>query len=599
MPRGRGVRCTGFLSDDGEWAHCAREEHAGQLEPSSADPPTYAHRLHGECGCGIEHGPATTNSRRIVATYDYNDAGGVLAYQVVRFDPKGFAQRRPDGNGGWAWNLRGVERVLYHLPEVIAAVAAGQPIYIPEGEKQADLLRSRGRAATTNPMGAGKDKWKREYADVLAGAARVFVLADDDTEGREHAEEVARSLHGRVGEVKVVKLYPDSESKRDVIDFYAEHYARPEEADRALVAAIEGAPVWTPNGAAPSTGIRPRLTRIADVTPRRVEYVEEGLIARDMLTGLVAPGGVVKGLYGIHQAAKLSTRGERTLFICSEDALDYIVRPRFQAAGCDGTLAYALSIDTDTGERVPRFPSDLPLLQIAVEEVRPTLVVIDPIASYIDPGYDMGKNNEMRLILQPLIDLARTAHVAILVVYHLGKHRERGAIGSVAFEDACRQVLTAARDDDDDDLRHVELTKSNIGPTGYGRCLRIVGVPLEIDGEVVEVAKLVDEGRSWKSVNALLARKGTPGPEPEKRKLARDLLIEALIAGGTVGINADEAKSTVASKAGVSAVTVWRAFSELKAEGLAVAVATRDEFGSILEWKWVAKLALLVGRNDA
>ena len=56
-------------------------------------------------------------------------------------------------------------------------------------------------------------------------------------------------------------------------------------------------------------------------------------------------------------------------------------------------------------------------------------------------------------------------------------------------------MLTAARDDDDEDVRHIELTKSNISPTGYGRKFRIVGVPLEIDGEIFEIAKLVDEGR--------------------------------------------------------------------------------------------------------
>jgi hypothetical protein len=211
--------------------------------------------------------------------------------------------------------------------------------------------------------------------------------------------------------------------------------------------------------------------------------------------------------------------------------------------------------------------------------------VIDPVASYIDAGLDMGKNNEMRLILQPLIELARSAYVAILVIYHLGKNRDRGALGSVAFEDACRLVLTAARDDDDEDVRHIELTKSNITPTGYGRRFRIVGVPIEIDGESVEVAKLVDEGRSGKSVHALLAKKNAPGPEPEKRELARGALIEALIAAGTTGVNADETKRLIAESAGVSKQTVWRAFAELKDEKLAIAEAIRDESGAIREWR--------------
>jgi putative DNA primase/helicase len=34
-----------------------------------------------------------------VAAYDYHDENGKLLYQVVRFEPKDFRQRRP--NGEW------------------------------------------------------------------------------------------------------------------------------------------------------------------------------------------------------------------------------------------------------------------------------------------------------------------------------------------------------------------------------------------------------------------------------------------------------------------------------------------------------------------
>ncbi|MDA9010309.1 hypothetical protein N9J58_01545, partial [bacterium] len=39
--------------------------------------------------------------------YDYIDAQGELLYQVQRFYPKSFRQRRPDSNGGWIYNLKG------------------------------------------------------------------------------------------------------------------------------------------------------------------------------------------------------------------------------------------------------------------------------------------------------------------------------------------------------------------------------------------------------------------------------------------------------------------------------------------------------------
>jgi hypothetical protein len=53
---------------------------------------------------------------QIVATYDYTDEAGKLLFQTVRYQPKDFAQRQPDGKGGWIWNLKGARRVLYRQP---------------------------------------------------------------------------------------------------------------------------------------------------------------------------------------------------------------------------------------------------------------------------------------------------------------------------------------------------------------------------------------------------------------------------------------------------------------------------------------------------
>jgi len=152
--------------------------------------------------------------RRIVASYDYRDESGTLLYQVVRYQPKEFRQRRPDGHGGWSWKLNRVRRVLYRLPELMAANPE-RTIYIAEGEKAADRLAREGLTATCSPGGAGK--WRDEYAEVLRGR-RVVVLPDNDAPGRSHAEAVARSLHGIAASVKAVEL-PGLASKADVYDW--------------------------------------------------------------------------------------------------------------------------------------------------------------------------------------------------------------------------------------------------------------------------------------------------------------------------------------------------------------------------------------------
>ena len=94
-----------------------------------------------------------------VATYDYTDEKGALLFQCVRFEPKDFRQRTPDTSqkGGWRWNLRGVRRVLFHLPKLIAALKADadRPVFVVEGEKDVLALEKAGfktRNALTKHM---------------------------------------------------------------------------------------------------------------------------------------------------------------------------------------------------------------------------------------------------------------------------------------------------------------------------------------------------------------------------------------------------------------------------------------------------------------
>lgn len=142
--------------------------------------------------------------------YRYVDARGNLLYEVLRVPlaqgKKTIRQRQPDesAKGGFAWNLDGVERVLYRLPAVLEAVREGHTIHVAEGEKCADALLGAvpaGEQATTNPMGAGK--WENHYGEMLSGAT-VVVYADADDAGRAHARMVRENLleHGCTVTVK-------------------------------------------------------------------------------------------------------------------------------------------------------------------------------------------------------------------------------------------------------------------------------------------------------------------------------------------------------------------------------------------------------------
>lgn len=183
--------------------------------------------------------------RHIIVTYDYKNAEGELVYQVARFEPKDFRQRRPDGNGGWIWNTKGLKRLPYNLPKL----AAAEYPFITEGEKDVESLRKIGLVGTCNSGGAGK--WSAELAQYFRADQHITILPDNDEPGRNHAQQVAESLFGKVASLKILELagLPD---KGDISDWLQDR--DPGEAAEMLCRLAEGAEEWAPKQAKPTTG---------------------------------------------------------------------------------------------------------------------------------------------------------------------------------------------------------------------------------------------------------------------------------------------------------------------------------------------------------
>ncbi len=192
--------------------------------------------LHSQIGVSIETKPRTRPKRRIVATYDYRDEAGGLLFQVVRFEPKDFRQRRPDGQGGWTWQVKRIRQVPYRLFE-LRANAAEDPVLIVEGEKDVDRLASLGFVATCNAGGA--NKWPAELNPHFRGLS-VYILSDNDEAGRSHAEKVATNLQGLASSIRIVGL-PGLTKGGDVSDWLdaGGDVGR-------LVELCEAAPLWEP-----------------------------------------------------------------------------------------------------------------------------------------------------------------------------------------------------------------------------------------------------------------------------------------------------------------------------------------------------------------
>jgi DNA primase len=115
---------------------------------------------------------------KIEKIYPYCDEQNKVIFEVVRYQPKDFSFRRPNGKGGHIDNLNGVQRVIYRLPQIKAAITRKDLICHVEGEKDADNLVKLGLEATTSPMGA--KAWNSDYAQYYAGAKLVAIFPDKD-----------------------------------------------------------------------------------------------------------------------------------------------------------------------------------------------------------------------------------------------------------------------------------------------------------------------------------------------------------------------------------------------------------------------------------
>ena len=150
-----------------------------------------------------------------VASYPYTDENGIKISEVVRFKPKTFRQFKVNeyGERVWKGGMGNTRRVVYHLPEVIAA----SEVFIVEGEKDADTLMAIDRVGTCNPGGAGK--WRSEFNEHFYGK-RVFIIADRDEVGRKHADEIANHLVEIASRVAMIELPNGS---KDISDFATLH----------------------------------------------------------------------------------------------------------------------------------------------------------------------------------------------------------------------------------------------------------------------------------------------------------------------------------------------------------------------------------------
>jgi RecA-family ATPase len=456
--------------------------------------------------------PRDGNKGCIVAKYDYTDAGSVLLYQVLRLEPKSFRQRRPDGNGGWIWELD-QRRVLYRWPDLLKYPDG--TVFFCEGEKDADRVAGLGYCATTVAAG----KWTEECVTALAGRD-VIILEDNDNAGRAKALATAQALHGTAKTIRIVSL-PNLPDKGDVSDWLD---ADPRRAQKLADVCFD-VQVWTPDEAAANLAA-PEVTA-SDITvetsaeseptseppplpfiniaawdgtaaPER-EWVVQDRVPLKNVTLLSGEGGVGKSVISLHLAVAtavgrdwlnaLPTPGPALVVCCEDDAdelhrrLDRIIEHYRATFGATyGELGDMHLLSFAGQDAVLAAPNRNGLVQPtklfgriheAACDLRPRLIVLDNSADVF-----AGNENDraqVRQFVTLLRHMAISANAGLLLTSHpslTGISSGTGLSGSTAWNASVRSRLyfkrakTEKDEEPDPDLRVLEVMKANYGPIG-------------------------------------------------------------------------------------------------------------------------------------
>src|SRR5262245_26541976 len=183
-----------------------------------------------------------------------------------------------------------------------------------------------------------------------------------------------------------------------------------------------------PNGPqAGTTDVTLEWERMSDIEPEAVDWIWPGRIARGKLTLIAGDPGMGKSQIALDVVARI-TRARifpdpdkssaplgSVLILTAEDAAKDTVRPRLEGVDADLSRVHRLksAITKDGKATTFRLQADLALLAAKLRAVGDvTLVIIDPITSYMGSKIDSHHVTDVRAVLEPLAAWAEQHHVA-------------------------------------------------------------------------------------------------------------------------------------------------------------------------------------------
>lgn len=305
----------------------------------------------------------------------------------------------------------------------------------------------------------------------------------------------------------------------------------------------------------------------SDVRMRAPGFLDhDRMILKRSLNSGAGAAGLGKTLYALNACADVTAGtmpgldGPAPVLISSqEDDPEAVLVPRLVAAGADLELVHfvnGLSL-----------PSQVEALSARARTLEAALVLIDPVASHLDPNIDSHRDAATRSALAPLAEMATELDLAVLVIAHLNKSTGAQGLnrisGSGAFGNAARSVIVFGADPTDPegdtgDRRVIAHLKCNVAKRSPSVTATIETTTIETEDGPARVPYLEFTGISAQSADDVLA--APTGEERTERDEARAFL-DHLLADGPVPTKTIKAE---AREAEIAWRTVERAKKDLE-----------------------------------
>lgn len=229
-----------------------------------------------------------------------------------------------------------------------------------------------------------------------------------------------------------------------------------------------------------------------------------------------------------------------------------MLKARLRKAEANLNNIYSVSLRDDRFSKI-KFNSQL--LKDLIDEIRPALVIFDPLQAFIPSDIQMGQRNAMRNCLNPLIGIGEEYGTTFLIIVHTNKRQGTYGRNRIADSadvwDIARSVMIAGYTQDND-VRYLSHEKSNYGELGETALFTIR------DG----VAQL--KGYSDKRDADFVRDRDFSAYQAPQRQDAEKFIIEFLKNGKKPTKDMDD----TAKASGISAGTLKRAKTKLRGSGL-------------------------------